>query len=129
MDENRKRGAPLGNRNALKHGFYSGQFRQAERRAIARAADADLIGEINLLRVQILRYMEAENNASGSLDYENRLSALRAVSLAVGSFTRLVRLQAFLDLQAEEWNDIEERLNALPLDDEAEAGYHTDDQL
>lgn len=118
MAKKRKRGAPPGNHNALKHGFYSGQFRQIERRAISQAANADLTGEINLLRVQILRYLEAENSVSGTLDYETRLSALRTVSLAAGSLIRLVRLQAILNLQAEEWKQFEERLNAFPLDEE-----------
>ena len=118
MNEKRKRGAPLGNRNALKHGFYSGQFRQAERRTLAAAANPDLTGEINLLRVQILRYLDAENSVSAPLDYKARLSALRAVCLAAGSLTRLVRLQSMLDLQAEEWKKVEECLNALPLDEE-----------
>ena len=32
----RKRGAPRGNRNALKHGFYSAAFKEQERRLLAR---------------------------------------------------------------------------------------------
>ena len=128
MDKKRKRGAPPGNRNALKHGFYSGQFRQAERRAISQASNADLSEDINLLRLQIRRYLEAENNFSGALGYESHLSALRAVIQATGSLIRLVRMQYMINLQAEEWKKVEERLTALPLDLETEAGYHDDGQ-
>ena len=65
--------------------------------------DAGLAREIDLLRVQINRYLEAENATFGGLDYDTRLSALRAVHTAAESLTRFVRLQTLIYLQSEEW--------------------------
>ena len=76
----RKRGAQPGNRNAFKHGLYSAHFKQAERDRLDRVPDADLSNEIGLIRVELLRYLEAEALADGQIDYETRLQALRAVS-------------------------------------------------
>ncbi|MBI3175677.1 MAG: hypothetical protein HYZ25_18300 [Chloroflexi bacterium] len=93
----RKRGAQFGNRNAFKHGLYSAHFKQAERERLSRIQGTDLSNEIGLIRVDILRYLEAETLAAGQIDYETRLQALRAVSLAAESITRLVRTQLLLN--------------------------------
>lgn len=114
----RKRGAQPGNKNALKHGFYSDQFKQAERRALNDIPMADLTGEIELMRVQMHRYLKAENQAESQLNYDDHLSAMRAVSQASDSITRLVRLQTLLNLQNADWKEIEERINATPLEDQ-----------
>jgi hypothetical protein len=50
----RKRGAPPGNRNALKHGYYSRAFKKAEKIDFNAAAGMDGINEeIALLRFEI----------------------------------------------------------------------------
>jgi hypothetical protein len=94
---NRKRGAQPGNLNAIKHGFYSDQFRQAEKMGLSRIQQADLTNEIQLFRVQLRRYLEAETVALDQMDYETRLQALHTFSLAAESFNRLVRTQAILN--------------------------------
>jgi hypothetical protein len=94
---NRKRGAQPGNRNAFKHGFYSDQFKQAERNSLSLVQPADLTDEIQLFRVQLRRYFEAETVALGQMDYETRLQALHIFSLAAECFNRLVRTQAILN--------------------------------
>jgi hypothetical protein len=94
---NRKRGAQPGNRNAFKHGFYSDQFKQAERNSLSLVQPADLTDEIQLFRVQLRRYFEAETVALGQMDYETRLQALHIFSLAAACFNRLVRTQAILN--------------------------------
>jgi hypothetical protein len=93
----RKRGAQPGNKNAFRHGFYSEQFKQAERLKLCQIENTDLTGEIEVVRVQILRYLEAETVASSQIDYETRLQALRTVSLAAESLTRLIRTQVILN--------------------------------
>ena len=93
---NRKRGAQPGNRNAIKHGFYSDQFKQAEKMSLSLVQSADLTDEIQLFRVQFRRYLEAETVALGRMDYETRLQALHIFSLAAECFNRLVRTQAIL---------------------------------
>jgi hypothetical protein len=52
----RKRGAPLGNRNAVKHGFYSRAFNKDEQSDLHLAADIQgFTQEIALLRFEILK--------------------------------------------------------------------------
>ena len=49
-----KRGAPKGNQNALKHGFYSRALNKSEQLDLTRAAGIDgVTEEIALMRVQI----------------------------------------------------------------------------
>ena len=117
----RKRGAQPGNKNALKHGFYSDQFKQAERRALNDIPMADLTGEIELMRVQMHRCLKAENQVESQLTYEDHLSAMRAFSHAADSITRLGRLQTLLNLQDTEWKEIEKRINAIPLEDQRDS--------
>ena len=93
----RRRGAQLGNKNAFRHGFYSDQFKQAERINLSQIQNTDLTNEIEVVRVQILRYLEAETLAANQIDYETRLQALRTVSLAAESLTRLIRTQVILN--------------------------------
>lgn len=53
-ERNHKGGAPLGNQNARKHGFYSKVLDEDERRDIKQAKEVDGIDdEIALLRVKI----------------------------------------------------------------------------
>jgi hypothetical protein len=96
----RKRGAQSGNRNAFKHGFYSDQFKQAEKLSLSQVQNADLTNEIDLMRVEMRRYLEAETLALGQMDYETHLQALRTVSLAAESLTRLIRTQVILNAAA-----------------------------
>ena len=53
-ESNNKRGAPLGNQYARKHGFYSNALDEAERLELERATDVEgMDDEIALLRVKI----------------------------------------------------------------------------
>jgi len=57
----RKRGAPKGNRNALKHGFYSRALDEAEKLDLELATDVNGIDdEIALLRVKIKSVLEKD---------------------------------------------------------------------
>ncbi len=96
----RKRGAQSGNRNAFKHGRYSDQFKLAERMSLSQAEKTDLTAEIELFRVELRRYFAAESAALGSIDYDTRLQALHAFSLAIECFNRLVRTHVILEFQA-----------------------------
>jgi len=94
----RKRGAQPGNRNALKHGFYSDQFDQVERQKLGLLPKMDLTGEIDLLRIQMYRYLMAETEALPHMDYETRHQALRTHSLAADTLSRLIRTQLMVNL-------------------------------
>ncbi len=71
----RKRGAPLGNQNARKHGFYSNSLDKSEKRNLKHAQTVKgLDEEIDLLRVKIKSVVEN--------DPDNvRLIAQAAISL------------------------------------------------
>ena len=83
-------GAPKGNTNALKHGFYSRRFRKSEMDDLEATSFTGLRDEIALLRVCIRRCGEW-----GSLirTFTDAMTFLRAISLSTGSLSRLVRTQ------------------------------------
>jgi hypothetical protein len=89
----RRRGAPPGNQNALKHGFYSARFNKSELKDYNSADFTGLAQEIALLRLYIRRVVDlgvTSNGLSLSIDL------LRALSLAVTSLTRLLKAQSLL---------------------------------
>ncbi len=90
----RPRGAPRGNRNAWKHGFYSAAFKAHERRILTRLSPADLAAEIELIRVANRRFLEALNLHAEPLDVNTQLAAIRAVNLSAHCITTLIRAQA-----------------------------------
>lgn len=78
----RKRGAPPGNKNALKHGFYSKSLTEAERLELEKARSVEgLDDEIALLRVKIQSLIEN--------DPEN----IQLLLDATGTLARLVRIR------------------------------------
>ena len=86
----RRGGAPLGNTNALKHGFYSSRFRKSELADLEATSFNALRDEIAMLRVCIRRMMEW----SGSIDnFPDAISFMRVMALATASLSRLVRTQ------------------------------------
>jgi hypothetical protein len=96
MEENpmpRKPGAPSGNKNAYRHGFYSRQYKAAERRALDAATLADLAGEIEFVRVQLRRFIEAQAALPGPPRPETQIAILRATTLAAESINGMIRTQ------------------------------------
>ena len=86
----RRGGAPFGNTNALKHGFYSSRFRKSEIADLEATNFTALLDEIAMLRVCIRRMMEW----SGSINnFPDALSFMRVMALATASLSRLVRTQ------------------------------------
>ncbi len=90
----RKRGAPLGNHNACKHGFYSSAFKASEQRLLAEMPAQDLSAEIELIRVTSLRFLQALDAAGKTTDLDTQLSALRVLNLSAHSIAALLRTQA-----------------------------------
>jgi hypothetical protein len=97
MAMTRKRGAQPGNRNAIKHGFYSEQFKHAEKMSLGQVEQADLSNEIELFRVELRRFFESESLALAHMDYGTRQEALHTFSLAIECFNRLVRTHVILN--------------------------------
>ena len=91
----RKRGGQPGNLNALKHGFYSRNFKPSETEALEAASLEGLHSEIVLLRVMIRRVVEAATNqeAEGSEADENPLEgSITALDTLGTAATRLANL-------------------------------------
>jgi hypothetical protein len=78
---NRQRGAPAGNRNAMKHGFYSKMFDEADKRDFEKAACIEGIDEeIALMRLEIKKAI---------LDGDD--TALKILVRATNALERLIR--------------------------------------
>ena len=74
----RRRGAPHGNKNALKHGFYSRQFKKAD---LVDLESADFIGlkdEITMLRVFMRRVIQLGKDVN---ELPHTISLLRVLCL------------------------------------------------
>ena len=76
MEETPKKspGAPKGNTNALKHGFYSRSFRAVEQTELNEFDPASLQNEIELMRVFILRTAELGEQAAHNFMHGARLT-------------------------------------------------------
>jgi methyl-accepting chemotaxis protein len=90
----RPRGAPKGNLNALKHGFYSRLFRSSESNDLTEDEAVNLENEINLLRVMMRRTIEL---ADGIDDIAQATKVLVALGAAAGRLASLIRTQRFMN--------------------------------
>ncbi len=87
------RGAPKGNLNALKHGYYSRLFHSSESSDLEITPSGSLENEIALLRVMIRRTMEL---ADGIDDLSEATRVLGALGAAAGRLATLLRAQKIL---------------------------------
>jgi len=90
---NRKRGAPPGNKNALKHGFYSRAFTKEEQCEWESAANGRLQPEINLFKVLIARTarMLKPIDENPAPSFQESLAMLYVVSMAVSRLNSFYR--------------------------------------
>jgi hypothetical protein len=88
------RGAPKGNLNALKHGFYSRLFHNVEIGDLTVEPSTNLEHEITLLRVMIRRTMLL---ADGIDDLREATRVLDALGAAAGRLSNLLRTQKSLN--------------------------------
>ncbi len=80
----KKRGAPRGNRNALKHGFYSHLYRRGEIHLLALPSRTQLQDEIDLFKVLIDRIARRINTSDqGALSFDEYVFALHTLSMAI----------------------------------------------
>jgi hypothetical protein len=94
MQTKRKRGAPKGNTNALKHGFYSRRFNDSEALEL-NDLKSGLIDEIALLRVLIRRVFEKVDEIDD--DVENWARMLNTLSIASTRLASLLKTQKNLN--------------------------------
>ncbi len=114
----RKRGGQLGNLNALKHGFYSRQFKKMELDDLELLKEG-LDDEIIMMRVITRRFMEAAADfEDGPNDPKEMRDVLGALGLAATRLASLLKtnkvlmgdrgrseaISIALDEVMEEWN-------------------------
>jgi hypothetical protein len=99
----RKRGAPIGNQNAYKHGFYSEAFRQHERENLDHNSSQDLADEIGLMRVATSRLLASLEGDDSPRDLQTELSILRAICLSALSINSMVRTRLMLVRGPRSW--------------------------
>jgi hypothetical protein len=85
----RKVGAPYGNHNALKHGFYSLHFRSGELSDLEAVNAEGLQDEIAAMRIFIRRFIES--SAQGSAPGDNAIAPYGA---AIAPYHHMVFLDA-----------------------------------
>jgi hypothetical protein len=85
----RKRGAPKGNLNALKHGFYSEQLRRAEIAALEGVDPTSIKDEIGVLRVVVRRLIQLIKISESVPELTSLITTL---STLTGNLGRLIHV-------------------------------------
>jgi hypothetical protein len=85
-----RRGAPLGNMNNFKHGFYSRRLKKRDLTGVESTDVAGLIEEIALIRVFTRRLVESFNP---NADFYEHVDILRILCVASAAITRVIRAQ------------------------------------
>ncbi len=112
----RKRGAPRGNKNAIKHGFYSHTFSRKEIQRLDNDVEGEFRDEEEYLRVLIARTSESAENTI--LTHAEKLATLRAVSLASLCILNIHRTRkAIFDKQAT-IDKVWDELKYLPVEED-----------
>jgi hypothetical protein len=99
----RRRGAPLGNRNAAKYGFYINPSQKKDLKDHEAHEFTGLNDEIVMLRVHIRRLVRA---AAEIDDFYVQLDLLRSLCLATDALTRLIRTQLLLSASQQDETSI-----------------------
>jgi hypothetical protein len=112
----RKVGAPRGNTNALKHGFYSHTFSRPENKRLDDGVLGQLDDEEALLHVLLAR--TAETMKAREMTYDEYVVALRAVSLAVGRIESIHRSRKAIYDKQTTLDQVWEELKYLPPEED-----------
>jgi len=107
----RKRGAPRGNKNALKHGFYARSFTPQEIADIDDRTPLSVTDEINLIRI-FMRRVIASFDASNS-SQQDLLDTFRALCLGNLTLARLIRLHLLPAMINQSSGSLSEILNKV----------------
>ena len=95
-----KRGAPYGNTNNLKHGYYARNLHHLDLSGPENHDFHGLQDEINLIRAQIRRVVQL---ADQEQNFEQALNLLRILCLSTTTLTRLVKTQKLLSLDQDDF--------------------------
>jgi len=102
----RKPGAQPGNRNALKHGYYSRLFKQREGEIFSALSIEDIQEEIELTRVNNRRVLRAMSE-DPDITYDQILAGVRAISMGSALIASLNRAGAGVSLESTEEDDMD----------------------
>lgn len=105
-------GAPKGNLNALKHGFYTCRFQRDELRSLDANSPKGVSEEIAMLRLLIRRQVAYTNELQHFSEYDQ---AMRTLCFTLLTLNRLLRTQLIIgDSRYNEFNaSIDEALKRL----------------
>jgi hypothetical protein len=90
MSTTKRRGAPLGNMNNFKHGFYSRRLKKRDLTGVESTDVAGLVEEIALIRVFTRRLVESFNPDA---DFYEHADLLRILCVASAAIARVIRAQ------------------------------------
>src|SRR5512136_673136 len=91
----RRRGAPLGNINALKHGFYTRRLKKHDLTGVDTTDVKNLVEEIAIVRVFTRRLIESLGPDADSFEVAG---ALRILCVALATITRAMKAQRWLTM-------------------------------
>jgi hypothetical protein len=97
-----RRGAPLGNMNNFKHGFYSRRLKKRDLTGVESTDVAGLVEEIALIRVFTRRLVESFNPDA---DFYEHADLLRILCVASAAITRVIRAQYLISSAGNDMDD------------------------
>jgi hypothetical protein len=89
----RRRGAPPGNLNNFKHGFYSRRLKKRDLTGVESTDISGLAEEIALIRVYTRRLIESFDPNG---DFYQHADLLRILCVASSAITRIIRAQCLI---------------------------------
>jgi hypothetical protein len=111
-----KPGAPLGNNNALKHGFYARYFEKVEVDRLDTDVKGELYDEEELLRLYLARVAATLKDAH--MDHEKYASDTRTVCLAVGRIESIQRSRKVVYDDQTTLDKALDELKYIPVDED-----------
>jgi hypothetical protein len=113
----KKRGAPLGNKNARKHGYYAFAFSREELKRLSKV-EGEYLDEINLMRLLIGR-TAASMREQENMPFQEVLAAQRSITFGVHALNELIRNQKALYANQTSFEQALDELKDLdPFEDE-----------
>ena len=112
----RRPGAPPGNNNALRHGFYSHSFSHPENTRLNNGVLGEFVDEESLLRVLIDR--TAESMQGHEMSHDELVVALRAICMAVGRIESLHRSRKVIYDKQTSLDKVYDELKYIPIEED-----------
>ena len=98
----KRRGAPIGNINALKHGFYTRLIKKHDLSGVESTDTKNLVEEIAIVRVFTRRLIESLDSDADTYEIAG---ALKILCVALSTITRAIKTHHWLTLNNGEMDD------------------------